>query len=339
MSRRDGPSEARAEVAIVGVPVVDMVAYVEQFPVPGGHSPGSSLDVAPGGPAVNVATGTARLGHRSVLLGKVGSDPLGELLVTRLREEGVDLPGPFIVAQAPTATVLVLYDQNGQGEMRSFSFREGSADRQLGAADIEPALFDGVRALFLDGVLAFEDGLTAAGLRAAELAREKGCRVFMDPNVRVPGKVLPSDQADRLDRLVQASDEVLMNLQEAAWLAGVDPASAPSVYALGATLAERHPAVACWVIKQGEAGCTIFFPDGILVQPAVPTSVSDTSGAGDSFDAAWMAAFLEGMGRKDAARFASTAASLTVAGKGAWRSLPRRAQVDASLSGRARGDG
>ncbi|BAS27895.1 sugar kinase [Limnochorda pilosa] len=315
---------------------MDMVAHVERFPIPGGHSAGSSLDVAPGGPAINVATGAARLGHPSILLGKIGADPLGDLLASALREESVTLPEGFVVSGSPTAVVLVLYDGNGRGEMRSFSFRQGSADGQLAEADMEPALLAGARALFLDGVLAFADALTAAGLRAAEIARSSGCRVFMDPNVRIPGNALPPDQAARMAALLAVSDEVLLNEREVFWISGMPPGGSgrPPVEAVIERLAGAYPLVACWTVKLGVEGCMVFAGGEVFSQPAFPTNVCDTSGAGDSFDAAWIAAFLEGRGRRDAARFASATASLTVAGKGAWRSLPRRSAVDAMLAER-----
>ena len=66
------PNGETPVVAAIGVPIVDMVGYLEEFPKRGGHSPGLALDVAPGGPVINLVAGVSRLGHPSILLGKMG---------------------------------------------------------------------------------------------------------------------------------------------------------------------------------------------------------------------------------------------------------------------------
>lgn len=329
-------SRALSRVAVVGVPVVDLLGYVELFPEAGGTSPGAALYIAPGAPAVNVATGVARLGHSSVLLGRIGTDPLGIYLRDALSAEGVAVPGDLLTPSAPTASVLMLYDDDGRGEMRSFAFRRGSADSALGPNDITPDRFEGVRALFVDGILALEEQLTQAGEHAASLAHELGIRVFCDPNLRVPEDTLPDEIGARLDRLISASDEVLLNRREAGMItkwSGAGAAAGEGTPAAVDALSKRYRAVETWVIKQGARGCSVFSGAMGFVQPAFAVTVSDTSGAGDSFDAAWIVCHIEGKAKQEAAKFASAAAAITVSGKGAWRSLPMRADVECFLGG------
>lgn len=322
-------------LAVVGVPVVDMVAYVEQFPAAGGTSPGDALSVMPGGPAINVATGAARLGHAALLLGKIGQDPLGQLLFDGLTRDGVVVPETFRVPDAATAAVLVIYDQQGKGEFRSFAFRQNTADTRLSPADMDPGLFEGVPALFLDGILALDEPLTQAGERAAELGARQGMRIFCDPNVRVPGDEVDASLAQRLHRLVRTAHEVLLSEKEArmllrAW--GEERAAQGDAQTLARALDRVHPAVQCWVVKCGAEGAVVFDGHDLFAQPAFPVNVSDTSGAGDSFAAAWIVAYVEGKDRRAAARWASAAAALTVSGKGAWSSLPTREQLERFLS-------
>lgn len=314
--------DAATPVVVVGIPVVDMVGHVESYPDPGGHSPGIALSYAPGGPAANVATGVARLGRRSTLLGKIGTDYSGEFLRSAVGREGVEIPASFVVHNAPTGVVLVLYDRYGSGEMRSFSFRRGSADTMLRDDDIALHYIEGARALFIDGILADDEQLTRAGERAGRLAREAGKRVFLDPNLRVPGDDIPDDMAHRMGRLMSAADEILLNEREARMLT-----RGSGIEDVACRLSRRHGNVECWVIKRGERGCAIIDGDRSFAQSAFPVKVSDTSGAGDSFDAAWIVSCLEGRERREAARFASAAAAITVSGMGAWKSLPTREQV------------
>jgi len=318
-------------VAAIGIPVVDMVGYLEDFPARGGHSPGTALQIAPGGPLINVATGVSRLGHASTLLGKVGKDPLGKLVHEALASDGVVIPDRML-SEHPTGLVLVLFDNGGAGEMRSFSFREGSADTTLGPADIEPELLKGVKALFLDGLLCFDERLTRAGQKAADLAKGQGARVFCDPNLRIPEDELASALRERLDLLIGLSDEVLLNEREARIL--VRKGTNCGVEQLGALLKDTYASVRRWVIKQGEKGCYILSANQSFAYPAFHVEVSDTSGAGDSFDAGWIVGFLEGMDDNKMARFASASAALTVSGKGAWCSLPDRKRVCSFLEDR-----
>lgn len=323
------------QALIIGIPVVDMVAYVDQFPNPGGHSPGTALTAMPGGPAVNVASATARLGHTVKLLGKVGDDHLGGLLRREVQRDGVHIPAAFTVPGGSTATVLVIYDDSGAGEMRSFSFRRGTADSQLTAGDLTRYQFDGVQALFLDGILALDEALTQAGERAAFLAREQGARIFLDPNFRVPGETLHLELGARVSRLARQADELLLNEAEASLLLaylGEANAANSGIEALGNAIRKRFPNLQRLVIKRGAEGSSVFEGTHYFEQPAFRISVSDTSGAGDSFDGAWITAFLEGKSVEEAARLSSAVAALTVSGKGAWASLPTRRQAERFLA-------
>ena len=328
MSRSETPL-----VAAIGIPIVDMVGYLEEFPERGGHSPGIALDMAPGGPVINVVAGVSRLGHSSVLLGKMGKDPLGKFLYDALVRDGVTVPEAML-SNSPTGVVLVLYDHGGVGEMRSFSFRQGSADSTLSPADIGPHLFKGVKALFLDGLLALDEGLTEAGVKAAQIAKMQGIRIFCDPNLRIPGNELPPDLKKRLNGLIELSHEVLLNEREARLMVGSPGGSGQEVDSVGALLREMYPQVQRWVIKQGDRGCYVFSHGEGFTHSAFTIEVSDTSGAGDSFNAGWIAGYLERMGEIKAARFASATAALTVSGKGAWRSLPDRKRVKEFLEER-----
>ncbi|NMB24170.1 MAG: sugar kinase [Firmicutes bacterium] len=327
------PNGETPVVAAIGVPIVDMVGYLEEFPKRGGHSPGLALDVAPGGPVINLVAGVSRLGHPSILLGKMGKDPLGKFMYDALVGDGVMVPGEML-SNSPTGVVLVLYDHGGAGEMRSFSFREGSADSTLGPADIGPQMLKGVKALFIDGILALDEQLTQAGVAAARIAVAQGIRVFCDPNLRIPGDELPGPIRGRMNRLMELSHEVLLNEGEARILTECPADSGHGVEQVGALLRERIPSVERWVIKQGAKGCYVYSHGEGFTHRAFTVEVSDTSGAGDSFNAGWIAGFLEGTDQIQTARFASAVAALTVTGKGAWRSLPDRKQVEAFLEER-----
>lgn len=318
-------------VGIIGLPVVDQVAHLPTFPEPGGHVGGTGLTVTPGGPACNYATAITRLGGRALLVGVLGDDVFGQLITDALGHEGVDVSTLSKKQGRSTVTVLVLFDQEGQGEQRSFSFALGE-NLDLDMLDTELALqkLATVDALFLDGILAFSDTWTAAGVRAARHVKEQGASplIICDPNLRVSGSTLPDDVAERVRELLQMSDVILVNERESFLLTGTkDPEEASYL------LLDEYENAELVVVKLGAAGALLRQRSGatnsepLFIAPFV-VEVADTSGAGDAFGAAFILALLEGCTPEEAGRLAAASGALATTSKGAWLGLPTRSAQD-----------
>src|SRR4051812_1315735 len=102
-----------ADVAVLGTVAADVVLRVDAVPEPGAHISASSLGWRLGGGSANVAGALATLGHDVTLVGPVGGDAMGDLLLAELARRGVATGGTFRVKE-PTPRALILLDAAGE---------------------------------------------------------------------------------------------------------------------------------------------------------------------------------------------------------------------------------
>ena len=260
-------------VVVVGDVATDVVAVLAGDPAPGSDRP-ASISTRGGGAAANVAAHLARLGTPVVLAGCVGDDPPGTGLAAELTASGVrtalrTVPG------VPTGTVVSLVEPGGQ---RSFLADRG-ANLELVAGDV-PAAGPGGH-LYVSGYTLLHPRPRAAGLRAIRDAVAAGCTVSVDPASTGPLAVYG---ADRWLADTGGATLLLPNASEARLLTGcADPEDGARA------LATRYPIV---TVKLGADGALWAAGNLLVHRPARPTTVVDTTGAGDAFAAGLLHAWL-----------------------------------------------
>ncbi|MGA5553654.1 carbohydrate kinase family protein [Streptomyces lavendulocolor] len=273
--------------------------------VPEGAGPLSALVPRRGGGPYNTAVALGRLGAEAAFCSRVSTDAFGEVLLDGLRAAGVTTG---LVQRGPEPTTLAVASVGADGSAGYSFYAEGTADRLF---ELPGPLPDAVRAIaFGTCSLVLEPG---AGAYDALLRREagRGVLTLLDPNVR-PG-LIPDADAHRerfLGRLPYVS---LLKLSEedAGWLGG-----SPAEW-----LAAGPSAV---VLTRGSEGLMVFTGELTVSVPAVPVSVADTIGAGDTVNAA----LLHGLGSRspaaldadewaDLLTFAARAAAVTCSRPGA----------------------
>lgn len=226
-----------------------------------------------GGAVMNTAIALARLGADSGFLTGLSSDLMGDVLKTTLEASKVNLE--FCVRSDRPTTLAFVKLVNGSASY--FFYDENTAGRMMTLADM-PVLPESVSAYFTGGIwLAVEPCGTAL---EAMLLREAKLRVAMiDPNVR-PGFV--RDRAAytaRIDRMIAASDIVKLSDEDAEWLYGaVDPQA----------ILAKGPKVV--LVTEGARGATAYTARGAVSVAAPKIVVADTVGAGDTFNAGFLAA-------------------------------------------------
>src|SRR5436190_3294389 len=234
-----------------------------------------TAELAIGGSGAIVAAGAARLGLRAALIALVGDDALGRIQLGALRARGVDLTGVVVSPNVSTGLSVIL----SRGEDRAILTSLGSIDA-LRAQSVDRELLRSARHVHVSSYflqVGLHEGL-AALLREA---REAGASVSLDTNWDPAG-----DWDGGLASVLPLVDCLLPNGEEAQRIAGK-----ASLAAAAADLAARVPTVA---IKLGAAGgMARSGPDSARCE-APPTEVVDTTGAGDSFDAGFIAARLCG---------------------------------------------
>ncbi|MFF7390287.1 carbohydrate kinase family protein [Streptomyces scabiei] len=293
-----GAGDGRGALLVVGDVVTDVVAR-HRGPLAAGTDTASAIRTLPGGAGANVACWAAHRGCADVrLLGRVGTDAAA-WHERELRASGVR-PHLVVDPEAATGTVICLVDTGAAAE-RTFLTDSGAALR-LDPDDWSPSLLDGVARLHLSGYLFFAEPSRALASVALASARARGVPVSVDP---ASAGFLTRLGVDRFLTLVEGIDVLLPSRDEARLLTGLpDPADA------AAKLSRLVPLV---VAKQGADGALVA-RGGVVVSriPAAPATPRDTTGAGDAFTGAFLAALLAGADAEGAAVEGCGAGALAV---------------------------
>ncbi len=235
-----------------------------------------------GGAVFNTAIALGRLGVQAGLLSGLSSDMFGQQLADALKASHVDL-SHVIISDRPTTLAFVRLQ--GGHALYSF-FDENSAGRMLATADL-PEISAKVSSLFFGGIsLASEPGATSY---AALLDREgKDRTVMIDPNIRPQFIQDVGQYRARLDRMMTKADIVKVSDEDLDWMVP-SPSSLDEKVKM---VLDRGPNVV--ILTRGDAGATGFLADGREVTvPAKPVKIVDTVGAGDTFNAGFLAKLSE----------------------------------------------
>lgn len=276
-----GPGRARAAAGallVVGDVVTDVVAR-HGSALAHGTDTAAEIRTLPGGSGANAACWAAYSGCADVrLLGRVGTDAAswhGKVL----HNAGVR---PLLVPddEAPTATVVALVDASAE---RTF-LTDSGATLRLSPSDWSPALLDGVARLHLSGYLLFADSSRELAAAALSDARERGVPVSVDP---ASAGFLATLGVDRFLSATEGAGVLLPNADEVRLLTGL-----PDVMDAAAKLS-RHVPLA--VVTLGAEGALVAESGAVTARiPPVPATAVDSTGAGDAFTGAFLAALLSG---------------------------------------------
>jgi 2-dehydro-3-deoxygluconokinase len=277
-----------------------------------------SVRLAIGGAESNVAIGVRRLGVPSAWIGRVGDDPMGELIARELRAEGVDVSALQIDPGAPTG--LMVKERRTASVSRVFYARAHSAGSRLCPDDVSRELVEGARILHVTGITpALSASARASVHHAIDLARAAGVLVSFDINHRI-GLWSAADAAGEFRTLVTRSDIVFASHHEAVMVTGdLDPVGC------AAALSQLGPKQV--VIKLGELGYAALVDGHEYAAPAVVTTVVDPVGAGDAFVAGYLASVIRGEPAEAALRVANALGAFAVSVPGDWEGLPNAEEL------------
>ncbi|MBY6142053.1 carbohydrate kinase [Leisingera daeponensis] len=256
-------------------------ALIDMVPAPTGDGPDGFVP-HPGGAVFNTAIALGRLGVRAGMLTGLSTDMFGRQLAESLKASHVDTS---LVIQSGRPTTLA-FVRLVDGHATYCFFDENSAGRMLESGDM-PKLPQEVSALFFGGIsLASEP---CADAYAALLDREATDRaVMIDPNIRPRFIKDIARYRARLDRMVAQADIVKVSDEDLNWLLP-DPLSLSEKVSI---LLERGPSAL--ILTRGGEGATGYLANGGEVRvPAVRAKISDTVGAGDTFNAGVLAKLSE----------------------------------------------
>jgi 2-dehydro-3-deoxygluconokinase len=295
-----------------------MVLVVPSSPGRLRHATGVTLSI--GGAESNVAIGLSRLGIPSRWVSALGDDELGELVLHRVRAEGVDTGAVRRVPDRPTGLYL---REEVAGALRVHYYRRGSAASTLAPGAFDVSVLDGATFLHLTGItgaLSPESGEFLTW--AAETARAAGVRVSYDVNYR---SRLWAPEAARAatEALLPHVDVLLVGDEEAAALWGWDERACLE------RLADAGPREV--VVKLGARGCAAAVDGDRWSAPGFAVRQVDPVGAGDAFAAGYLAATLWGRPPEERLRTANAMGAFCVQNLGDYEGLPSRRELTAFL--------
>ena len=314
----------------------DVVALGELLidfaPVSTDESGYPTLKAQPGGAPGNFLAALTKYGCSTALLGKVGEDAFGNLLVNTLDTLGISTKG--IVKDPSVFTTLAFVTLDATGN-REFSFaRKPGADTCLRPEELDLSLLDDCK-VFHFGTLSLTGEPARSTTRAAvAYAKEHGKLISFDPNLRKP--LWPNDEAakEQIEWGLHQADIVKISDEEIEFLWGISPEE-------GAQKLLKEYGVRLVYATLGPKGCHVANANGCCEVPS-PTGIRviDTTGAGDIFGGSAMSQFLRLNKAPETltveelravTRFACCAASLSTQTHGGITSVVPEDQVRAIL--------
>lgn len=297
-------------IVVLGGINMDLVGTTERMPGPGETVFGQSFHTAPGGKGANQAVAAARLGAEVRMVGRVGQDEFGPVLLDGMRREGIDISRVASDPNNSSGIAMILLDGRKENYIIAIYGANLASDHEQVKA-VESAL-DGADALLLQ----LETPLEVA-VESARLAKRKGVRVVWDP----------APALDMGHEAYALCDVLTPNQSEAEYLTGIPVTNLDSAKRASRQLVSDG--VSACVLTMAEAGSYYATQDGEGFVPPFDVEVSDTVAAGDAFSAGLGVALAEGLSLPSAVRYASAAGALAVTKRGAQEAMPHRREVDA----------
>ena len=306
-----------SRIIVAGSLNADLTIYTERLPSPGETLHGHGFAVNPGGKSANQAVSAAKLGGSVTLLGAVGQDANGEMLLASTSSAGVDVSSVKRVAE-PTGVAVIAVDARGENSI----IISAGANATLSPADMVPALFDGAGVVCLCLEVPLETVQAAA-----QAGHDAGATVLLNL----------SPYAPITSELAQLTDVLLVNSHEASEFLGgfaMPAADAPAEEWRGAIGKFAGRGLNKVLVTLGAAGSLVLDSTNSAtpVVRIAPTQVNavDTTGAGDAFTGGVAARLAAGDSLVAAARYPSVAAALATTKKGTQAAYPTAAELSSA---------
>ena len=316
---------------------IDVVALGElliDFTQNGMSDQGNPLfEANPGGAPCNVLAMLKKLGKSSAFIGKVGDDMFGRSL--RDIVASIDIDTEYLLFDKNVNTTLAFVQTFENGD-RDFSFyRNPGADMMLTADEIPEDLIKSARIFHFGTLSMTHDAVREATKKAVAIAKENGCLISFDPNLRPPLWSSLDAAREQIEWGLAQCDILKIADNEIEFLSGSADFDEGAAY-----LKKNYPQIRLFNITAGADGSYAYYGDKSVFVPAFKLGGTiETTGAGDTFCASVLGFALEkGLDDltegdlTDMLRFANAAAYIVTTKKGAILSMPEREDVERILA-------
>ena len=285
------------------------------------------MEANPGGAPCNVLAMLERLGKKTAFIGKVGKDMFGNQLKAAVEEVGIDTRNLILDENYHTTLAFVHTYPDGD---RDFSFyRDPGADMMLTKEEVSEELIRDSRIFHFGTLSSTHPGVREATRYAIDIAKDAGCIITFDPNLRPPLWKSLEDAKVEIEYGMSKCDVLKISDNEVEFMCGTDD------YDKGAAMIQEKYNIPLVLVTMGKAGSRAYYK-GMIVEaaPFLQENTIETTGAGDTFCASTLNYVLEhGLDNlteenlKELLTFANAAASLITTRKGALRVMPSKQEV------------
>lgn len=291
------------KIVVVGSINVDLVVTTDKRPIAGETVTGNNFFIAPGGKGANQAVAAARLGAEVEMIGCVGNDSNGEVIINNLIKENVSVKHVKRVNTKPTGTAHIILS----GGDNSIIIVEG-ANKSLTTSYMDELKSVIKEALVV--LLQLEIPIETVEY-TVKLCSQYNVPVILNP---APVKKLSKDLISKVTYITPNEHEckqIFSSNQTVEELLNIYPNKL--------------------IVTEGEKGVRFSNGNEIVKIPSIEVKVTDTTGAGDTFNGALAYGLSHEMTLDEAIRFANTAAGLSVGKLGAQGGMPTLEQVKCKM--------
>ena len=285
------------------------------------------LEANPGGAPCNVLAMLRQLGKKTAFIGKVGDDMFGKQLFEAVREVGIDTRNLVIDPEVHTTLAFVHTYPDGD---RDFSFyRNPGADMMLSREDVQEDLIRDSRLFHFGTLSSTHEGCREATRYAIDVAKQAGCLISFDPNLRPPLWKSLDDAKAEIEYGMSKCDILKISDNEVEFMCGTTD------YDEGARMLQEKFNIPLIMITLGKDGSRAYYKDiKAEGRPFLSDQTIETTGAGDTFCGSSLNFILEnGLDNlteeklTEMLTFSNAAASLITTRKGALRVMPTKDEV------------
>ena len=314
----------------------DVIALGElliDFTMNGQSEQGNNMfEACPGGAPCNVLALLNKMGKKTAFIGKVGKDQFGTLLRETITEAGID--ASHLVTDDQVNTTLAFVHTFPDGD-REFSFyRNPGADMMLTEEEIDPAFIAQTKIFHFGTLSMTHDGVRTATKKAVKAAKDAGCLVSFDPNLRPPLWSSLDLAKEQMEYGFSVCDILKISDNEIQFVSGKEDYDEGIAY-----LQEKYD-IPMILLTMGKDGSRAYYKGMRVERPGFSVKAIETTGAGDTFCGSTLNYIAEhGFGDLtednlgELLTFANAAAALVTTKKGAIRAMPAREEVEALIRG------
>lgn len=290
------------------------------------------LEVNPGGAPCNVLAMLNRLGKKTAFVGKVGKDMFGDMLRKTLNDVGID--SQCLLTDKTVKTTLAFVHTFPDGD-REFSFyRNPGADMMLTEEEVDESFVQSTKIFHFGTLSMTHEGVRKATKKAVHAAKQNGCLISFDPNLRPPLWETLDLAKEQMAYGFGQCDILKISDNEIQFFTGKED------YDEGIACLQETYHIPLILLTMGKEGSRAYYQGKKVEEKGFKVAAIETTGAGDTFCGCSLGYILEHdfenlteENLREMLRFANAGAALVTTKKGAIRSMPEREEINRLING------